>query len=203
MNGTETAKEFWKNQKTYPKYGTIKQRRLYELNYLIPHLKGVESILDIGCGDGAVIKCLQHLTDIEKYYACDIAEDLMKDIPAETFICDCTNPPDFPEVDFTMCAGVIPYIFEDNSVIDLLKSIKSKRVYIKAPCTLLPEDDLVNTFSEKLQAEYASRYRTVDSMKELIEQVFEIQEVVRAYPDDIESEFGTKQYIFLCSKQKQ
>ena len=193
----EKAKQFWKNQTKYPEYGTIKQRRLHELNYLVPKLKGVSSLMDLGCGDGALIKCLRELTDIKTYFGYDIATSLMEDIPAITHDYDCTDPEDLPPTDFTVFAGVIPFLFEDEQVHAVLEKIKSPQIYIKAPCSM-DKPTKVDTFSEKLQSDYASYYRTIPQMIEIISQHFEITDVSRAYPDDIESEFGTKQIIFLC-----
>ena len=195
----DKAKQFWTSQKEYPKYGTIKQRRLHELNYLVPKLKDVKSLLDLGCGDGALIKCLHHLTDIEKYYAFDIATNMMDNIPAICEHYDCCEPRELPETDATVFSGVIPFLFDDNQVHEVLKRIKSPLIYIKSPCSM-DKPTKVDTFSEKLQANYASYYRTILQMIEIISQHFNINDVLRAYPDEIESEFGTKQIIFLCSK---
>lgn len=197
----EKAKQFWKSQTTYPRYGTIKQRRLHELNYLVPKLKDVKSLLDLGCGDGALIKCLTQLTDIEKYYAYDIAENLMKDIPAETQIYDCQTPSELPTTDFTVFAGVIPFLFEDEEVHAVLNKINSPIVYVKAPCSMIDQDIEVDGYSEKLGQDYASIYRTVEHMLFILNEHFDIEEIARAYPDEIESEFGTKQMIFLCKSK--
>ena len=58
------AKEFWTTQTEYPEYGTIKQRRLHELQYIVPKLSG-NTLLDLGCGDGALLNCLVELTDFK------------------------------------------------------------------------------------------------------------------------------------------
>lgn len=193
------AKIFWKSQKEYPKYGTIKQRRLYEINYILPKVQHAQSLLDLGCGDGALIKCLHELTDISKYYAYDIATNLMKNIPAEIKEYDCLNPQPLPTTDVTVFAGVIPFLFEDIDVHNILEKIDSKLIYIKSPCSM-SENIFVDTFSEKLQANYVSKYRNIQNMIDIISKHFKIQDVSRIYPDEIESEFGTKQMVFLCCK---
>ena len=196
----ETAKQFWQSQTTYPKYGNIKNRRLHELNYLVPKLKDVKSLLDLGCGDGALINCLHHLTDIEKYYGYDIADNLMKGTKAELKHYDCSQAGTLPAVDFIVFAGVIPYL-EDDEVDNVLQRIAlaTRKLYIKAPCSM-DKPERISKFSDKLQANYESYYRTIPQMIELISKHFKISDVSRAYPDEIESEFGTKQIIFLCSK---
>ncbi len=202
MNNREVAKEFWTTHEKYPEYGTIKQRRIYELNYIIPKLEGIKSLLDLGCGDGALIKCLSETTNIEEFYAYDIAEKLMTNIPAKTGYYDCYDPKDLPKTDFTVFSGVIPFLFEDEIVHKNLEKINSEIVYIKSPCSMGTEDILVNTYSEQLKSNYSSIYRTIPHMIELINSHFEILEINKIYPDSIESKFGTKQISFICKKRK-
>lgn len=201
----EKAKQFWTTQNTYPKYGTIKQRRLHELNFIVPKLQETKSLLDLGCGDGALIECLMHLTDIKEYHAYDISSNWItklamkhKNVYAKVY--DCAEPQDLPETDVTVCAGVLPFLFKDEQVHNLMEKIKSPTVYIKAPCSMEEKEILVDTFSEKLNAPYASLYRTPSQIKALLSHHFSVSDPIRAYPDDIESEFGTKQFIFICSK---
>lgn len=194
----EVARNFWVSQDEYPNYGTIKQRRLYELNYLIPKLKNINSLLDLGCGDGSLIKCLNELTDIKTFYAFDIAEKMMKNIPAITGYYDCYNPIDLPKTDATVFSGVIPFLFEDEIVHMNLDKIKSKFVYIKSPCSMTSSNIFVDTFSEQLKSNYSSIYRTIPEMIKIINKHFEILEINKIYPDEIESQFGTKQIAFIC-----
>jgi hypothetical protein len=56
----------------------------------------------------------------------------------------------------------------------------------------------VNDYSEKLQSKYSSLYRTVPEMINIIKKHFKIIEINKIYPDEIESEFGTKQIAFIC-----
>lgn len=192
------AKKFWEKQKSYPKYGTIKERRLHELNYIIPWVRHDNTLLDLGCGDGALINCLLELTDIEKFYAYDIAKGLMKNSRVETKVYDCYSDEPLPEVDTTICAGVIPFIFEDEVFEKLLDRMNTRKLLLRAPCTLKEEDEYVNTFSDKLGEEYSSLYRTVDNVERMLSKHFKVKKIDRVYPDEIESEFGTKQYYFVC-----
>jgi len=134
--GKDTARKFWVNQEQYPNYGTIKDRRLHELNYLIPKIKDKGSLLDLGCGDGALIKCLKELTNIETFYAFDIAEKMMVNIPAITGYYDCYNPVDLPKTDVTVFSGVIPFLFDEDIIHDNLSRIQSDLIYIKSPCSM-------------------------------------------------------------------
>jgi trans-aconitate methyltransferase len=194
----EIAKQFWQNQEVYPEYGTIKQRRLYELNYLVPKVFNKNSLLDLGCGDGSLIKCLKELTNIKLFYGYDFSINLLKDIPAITKYYDCYDPKELPETDVTVFSGVIPFIFKDEIIHSNLELIKSDLVYIKAPCSMENQSIFVNDYSEKLQSKYSSLYRTVPEMINIIKKHFKIIEINKIYPDEIESEFGTKQIAFIC-----
>jgi len=198
--GKDTARKFWVNQEQYPNYGTIKDRRLHELNYLIPKIKDKGSLLDLGCGDGALIKCLKELTNIETFYAFDIAEKMMVNIPAITGYYDCYNPVDLPKTDVTVFSGVIPFLFDEDIIHDNLSRIQSDLIYIKSPCSMETQDILVDTFSEQLNSNYSSIYRTIPTMFRIIEKHFKIIEVNKIYPEEIESDFGTKQISFICKK---
>jgi hypothetical protein len=198
--GKDTARKFWVNQEQYPNYGTIKDRRLHELNYLVPKIKDKDSLLDLGCGDGALIKCLKELTNIKTFYAFDIAEKMMVNIPAVIGYYDCYNPVDLPKTDVTVFSGVIPFLFDEDIIHDNLSRIQSDLIYIKSPCSMETQDILVDTFSEQLNSNYSSIYRTIPTMFRIIEKHFKIIEVNKIYPEDIESDFGTKQISFICKK---
>lgn len=192
---SDVAKQFWKDSQEYPEYGTIKERRLHELNYLVPQLKG-ETFLDLGCGDGALLNCLVHLTHFTKYYGFDLSENLLKHVSplVETRVYDCYKPEPLPETDVTVMAGVLPFLFEDEAADAVLSLIKSPVVFIRTPCTLNKDSEYVNRFSEELKRDYASLYRTLPHVLNLIGRHFRIEAVDRVYPDEIESKFGTKQF---------
>lgn len=197
-NEKEIAGVFWKNTKTYPDYGNIKNRRLYELNYLVPNLEG-KTLLDLGCGDGALTNCLLNLTEFEKFYAYDLSEQLLSNVHplAITKVFDCYKDDfnELPKVDCVIIGGMIQYIFEDNILEELFSSLKTKKIFVRSTCSN-NERQIINTFSEKLNSNYSSIYRTTDEVVNLMSKHFEIESVDRIYPDEIESLFGTKQYYF-------
>ena len=195
---TEIASRFWKEQQAYP-FPFTNHRRIHELNYLVPRLKKVEGkrLLDLGCGHGALLECLVHLTDFEQFYGFDIAEDLLAGINprVKTEVYDFTQPRPLPEVDVTIIAGVIQYIFSDEAVDRVLALTTSKVVYVRSTCTLKPEDEPV------VRDGYASLYRTVTHTLDLLGRHFEVSAVDRVYPDEIESPYGTRQFYFEARRR--
>jgi len=191
----ETAKKFWQDSVEYPEYGTIKERRLYELNYLVPKLKG-ESLLDLGCGDGALLNCLINLTHFKKLYGYDLSANLLKHVHPliETKVYDCYKPDPLPNTDVTIVAGVLPFLFEDKVVDRVLELVKSPVLFLRTPCALGKESIYVNKYSQELKRDYASLYRTISQVMDIVSKRFKIESVDRIYPDSIESKFGTKQF---------
>ncbi len=183
----------------YPAFPHIKRRRLHELNWLVPRLSGQgESLLDIGCGDGALVNCLFHLTDL-RLEACDFAPKLMQGVNPRipTFVYDCRQPGPLPRTDIVVSAGVMPYLFEDDEVHALLKQVPAPLLFLRAPCG---NDERVDTFSKDLGAPYKSRYRSVEQVKALLRESYGQVEAERIYPDEIESGFGTKQWYFTARR---
>ncbi len=196
---------FWKNQKAFPEYNAnIKLRRLHEINYFVPRLQSCETITDLGCGDGSLISCLRNLTNITKYYAYDISAEMLVNL--ELYDDVTTNRCDFStdgniileQTDVTISTGVLNYIFDTESVMNLLKKINSPVFYSRVICQH-DESVIINKYSNDLKEEYASIYRTVDEYMDVFKSVFsDVKAPVRCYPDEMESKYGTKQYYVEC-----
>jgi trans-aconitate methyltransferase len=187
------------DRERYPSFPHIKARRLHELNWLVPRLRGNgRSLIDIGCGDGALVNCLYHLTDLE-LQACDFAETLMQGVNPRirTFAYDCRQPGALPATDIAVIAGVFPYLFEDSEVAALLDCVRAPLLFVRTPCG---NDERVDTFSKDLGAPYKSRYRSIDQVKALLGGHYADVAADRVYPDDIESAYGTKQWYFTARR---
>lgn len=190
---TETATAFWTSQAQYP-FAFTRRRRLHELNYLVPRLErtGGRRLLDLGCGDGSLLECLLRLTDFEEFHGYDVSESLMRGIDprVKTAVFDIARPGPLPEVDATIVAGVIQYVFDDEAVGALLARVTSPVIWLRSTCTLKAEAEPV------VRDGYASKYRTVPGTHALLARHFEVTAVDRVYPDELESAFGTKQFYF-------
>lgn len=190
---TQTATTYWQSQAKYP-FPFTRRRRIHELNYLVPRLEraGARRLLDLGCGDGSLLECLLRLTDITEFHGYDVAADLMRGIDprVHTAVYDISHPRDLPIVDATIVAGVIQYIFDDGIVADLFARITSPIVWVRSTCSLKADSEHV------VRDGYASYYRTLPQTHGLLARHFEVVAVDRAYPDELESAFGTKQFYF-------
>lgn len=208
---TEVSKEFWENQIYYPTYGNvIKKRRLEEATYLTSWIWSInaKSLTDIGCGNGSTVTMLQELTDIEKYECYDISANMLNAIDTRglrtakinTSQLDlCTVDKDFPETDLTTILGVHMYL-TDEQIANVMSHVKSKLVILRDPTSETHEE--INKYSEELGANYSAVYRTVDEYITLYNSIgYRVKSVSRAFSDDIESKFGTKQYFFVCERK--
>lgn len=190
---TETATAYWQAQAEYP-FPFTRRRRIHELNYLVPRLEraGGRSLLDLGCGDGSLLECLLRLTDFTEFYGYDVAPELLRGIDprVHTAIFDIARPGQLPTVDATIVAGVIQYVFDDETVAALFRHVTSPVIWVRSTCTLQAQDEHV------VRDGYASCYRTLPHTHDLLSRHYMVTAVDRVYPDEIESAFGTKQFYF-------
>ena len=199
MTNKDTAKKFWEGIVEYPVFGS-KQRRLHEVVWLVPRLEGVESLLDLGCGSGELLDLLLRMTDIKEFYGRDLSANLLAKVDkrVDTDVYDIYVGGKLPRVDAVVLGGVVQYIFEDEVILKLLESLDCTKLFVRSSCN--SEELAINRFSEEMGGEYSSRYMTLDHLLKLLSQSFTIVDVKRAYPDSIESKYGTKQWLVECTK---
>jgi SAM-dependent methyltransferase len=195
---TEIASAYWKSRLQYP-FDFTRRRRIHELNYLVPRLERAQGrrLLDLGCGDGSLLECLLRITDYEQFYGYDIAAELLRGIDPRivTAVYDITHAGPLPEVDATIVAGVIQYVFDDAVVDALFDRITSPVAWIRSTCTLRQDTESV------VKDGYAAYYRTLPQTHALIARHFEVTAIDRVYPDSLESAFGTKQFYFEARRR--
>lgn len=208
---------FWANQgASYPNYGTTKQRRLQELNYVMSRLKtfdSVETLIDLGCGTGSTVTILQELTDISTFYCFDLSPAMLSTIDTrslrgasvKTSVLDVSNLStefSFPEADLVLCFGLFQCL-SDECVIDILRRLPGNTLLARDACYLPHEGRKdINTFSAQLKAQYSCRYRTLDEYMRLCSNGgWCVKDVRRSFSDDIESKFGTKQWFLHLERE--
>lgn len=194
----KVAKAFWKNLKSYPEFGS-KQRRLYEMMYLVPALESCDKLIDVGCGDATQLHLLSIFTDIESYVGLDISEHLIAGVASKypfitTHLYDIGKSQLKLEGNVALYSGCLQYVFDETAIQKSFIDINTKAIIVRATCS---ESHLeINKYSGDLNANYSCIYRTVDEMKEILSKQFEIIDIQRVYPNELESKYGTKQYWF-------
>jgi hypothetical protein len=207
-NHTETAKRFWRNQAAYPHWDDTKIRRYYDVQFIVPRLGAAETYCDAGCGDGGTALAIREVSNIKHFYLYDQStafisgiKRLWGDSPVQLTAEVRELPAPLPKSDVVALFGVLPFLFDDEQLASWLGSIPSDRLLIRTPCTMLAEDELIDTHSEALGAQYAALYRTLPNTLAILGTHFTAEEVMRIWPDEIESKFGTKQFVFSCRRR--
>ena len=70
---SQVAAKFWETRCEYPPVIHNFQRRYLDLGIILDYIDGVESILDLGCGEGQVLLMLRELTAIKDYHGYDLS----------------------------------------------------------------------------------------------------------------------------------
>jgi SAM-dependent methyltransferase len=206
MKKEEVSKIFWKSTKFYPNYPFLKERRKYEIEYLLKNIpSNSKSLLDLGCGNGSTTILLRELTYIETYFCFDISENMLsaigpnRDSRLIKKVWDANDKDfEFPNVDVTISMNMFPCIFDDEILEEIIKNIKSNIFISRITCEKKRLE--INKFSEDLGRNVAACYRTEQEYLSLMKKYFKEVHVSRAFPDDIESKYGSKQMFFLCEK---
>jgi len=200
----EVAEYFWTSQKKYPEYPYLKERRLFEIQFILNNIDiQTQSILDAGCGDGSTLLLIRELTYIKNLHGYDLSEHLIQMAKrklgdsAQLHTINFNFSHRLPQTDITLSLGVLPYLFSVESIQNYLSLINSRTLIVRTPCDLTQTTE-INKYSEDLKNQYAAKYRTPDEIEALLAQKFVVEKAVRAYPDAIESKFGTKHFFFVC-----
>lgn len=211
LNAANVAAKFWHSQQDYPNYPNLAARRAHDLMEIKHMTKGITrpSFVDLGCGDGSLYREISNQIEIGYYYAFDYSQALLQKFkeqqPNQTNLkieaIDLADCQSIPKADVTICLGVFPYIFDDKRITELIRLIPSPRIFVRAPCSVSEDSLLINDYSAALQSDYAALYRTQQQYIDCLEAAgVTITKSSRAYPDAIESPFGTKHFYFALEK---
>jgi len=206
---SKTVENFWNSRKEYPPVIYNFQRRYLDLGIILKYIDDANSVLDLGCGEGQNLLLLRELTSIKNYYAYDLSKIFIKNLikrwgkypGLETKVVNFIKTSNLPETDMCICMGAVPYILNDNDLKYILSNIKSKLFICRTPCTLESGRIEIDKFSEEFEDNYAAVYRTMPEYISIISEFFVIKSIDRCYPDEIESEYGSKQFFFICKKK--
>ncbi len=206
---SKVAEKFWETRKEYPPVTCNFQRRYLDLGIILKHIDGVNSILDLGCGEGQVLLMLRELTDIDSYYAYDLSKAFINNLTKrwgnlpglETQAGNFITAEKFPKTDMCICMGAMLYVFNDDDLRCMLANLKSKVFICRVPCNLEDSRLEINKFSEEYKDDYAAVYRTIPEYISILSESFDIKSIDRCYPDEIESKFGSKQFFFIGKRR--
>jgi cytidyltransferase-like protein len=214
---TNKANTFWSTLNEYPSYMTDEKRSartMLDVAWIMQHINNdASSVCDLGGGDGFfALKLIEAMKSAKRdidltlvdgsSFLCELASKRLHEHNANIIQADLAKQTyEPPTTDITLSMGVVIYMFADDDVIMFLSKIKSKELILRVPCSMTGERIEVDTYSEQLGSDYAALYRTEQQMVELLKHSFDIVDQARCYPDEIESSFGTKQYIFHCIKK--
>jgi hypothetical protein len=204
------SRRFWTDRTEYPNYDHVDQRRQQDILNIVTsiasHLGETRrlSFCDIGCGTGDIVRSMYARYDIDRCYASDLNPSWMEALGkagyenGEFQIEDVTaRRTSYPATDVFISNGLFIYVFDDGEAIDVLERIRARLSLIRLPCSLTADDIVINKKSEQLNEQYSALYRKPSSFLSLAEKAgLRLAEVRRAWPDGIESKFGTRQYLF-------
>jgi len=199
---------FWKNRREYPPVIFNYRRRYIDLGKVLKFTSDAEKILDIGCGEGSLILMLREVSNIKEYYGFDLSVHFIKnlkkkwgDFPGlKTAEYNCGLGGKLPKVDLCVCMGVMLYM-SDIEVEKMLSSVDATKFLCRVPCVLGKDRIEIDKFSKEFNDRYVATYRTISEYLNLLNKFFKVVSVERCYPDEIESEFGTKQFFFVCDRK--
>jgi len=206
----DTAKNFWRARTKYPNYPNLLKRRLLDLNFLIDYVIDAESILDLGCGDGYLLLALREFSSIKRFYGYDLSgtmicklRDRWGDVHGglNAAVFDFVENNNYPDTDVIISFGSFPYVFDVKELKNIVSNINSDIFVVRSPCTMRREDEIIDKFSDDLGDNYSAVYRTVDFYVFMLSEYFVVDNVCRAYPDELESKYGTKQFFFVCKRR--
>jgi len=93
---------------------------------------------------------------------------------------------------------MLPYVFSDDRVSEIVANLKSDIFITRISCDT--ERIEINKFSEDLGRDYSAVYRTIEEYTKIFGKHYKELTIKRAYPDEIESKYNTKQYFFICKR---
>lgn len=173
MKDIDTYKQYYEQPEVWQRHNTsdLEMSRVMETIKMIP--EGVNSIIDVGCGDGLLTN--QLLDKYEKVLGVDVSREALQYVQAEKLVAGMDHLPlSDQSFDLAVCTEVIehlPYPVYEKSLLEL------QRVARKYLLITVPNDEFLRDRFVKCPLCYCTyhRYRhlrsfTLEGLKELFSQ---------------------------------
>lgn len=197
------VKKFWENRNKQKNLCWEDFKGLNEL-LVLKYLKRGNSILDLGCGEGDLLKKVSSIIQFGE--GVDWLPSYKQTIDNVRFTCiDLKEFNPERKYDIITMFGITQYMQEDD-LVKLYKKLKTSlkdggKLLIKHQVSTCELDKEVASFSEKLNANYYSIFRTLKSdMKLLREGGFEIYDIIDPYPANFNKWPDTQYKMYICVK---
>lgn len=199
------------------------QRDLYEKKRILPYLKmnDRKKVLDIGCGVGRWADTMRG--GGIKYLGIDFSEPLLNIArmrhQRKNFTFQCLGAQEFTKenleiagpFDLIICAGIFVYL-NDEDVVKCLKNIVSVSemntvIYIREPMGIERRLTLNRFYSEELEDEYSSIYRTKKEFEQLLTQGLQWEDNWKVIArdelltDQLKNRTETTQYFYVLGRK--
>lgn len=199
------------------------ERNRIEISKILPllHLTTSSRVLDLGCGVGRWADAISQ--GICSYLGCDFSEDLIsiakQRIKKENFTFECLSATEIgefyqrnciPSATHIIISGVMMYL-NDNDVNEIFLSLDNLTtegavVYLREPMGISNRLTLKDYYSEELQHEYNTIYRTRDEYLDMLTSqapAFTVCEHGPMFHDAVlNNRKETAQYYFILKKER-
>ncbi len=214
LRASRTARAYWSSR--IDTFQDVPGRLRHVAEWILPRLpERLDTLSDLGCGSGRMSLLVTQLVEVRRVLLVDISDVCLKEAeglwgPAsrrrtriEPLRRDLAGiRGSLPPSDLGLFLGVMLYLIRDEQVDNLLRSCSCRQLIVRTPCTLKPEDEVIDVYSEAVRGRYAANYRTLDHTVSLLSRHYTVSEVERIYPDELESKFGNRQFIFNCFRRE-
>lgn len=207
---------FWQALNKYPDFPSHQLRQDIDVVKISRFIQSVDaadiqSVLEIGCGDCYVLKQLEKEYSIYgiELYGLDYINSFfiqqvnkIREAGSKINFGRLPSLPSCRKADFVFFLGGLHYVINKKAISDFKKEINNSNKYLLIRCPCDPhKTTIINKYSEELRAQYAAIYRTVQDVISLFSNEWNLLSIERAFHDDVESKFGTKQYYFLFERK--
>ena len=207
---SEISKSYWeKLAKTIkdPSETTNKRKKDYlqvDINFVKRHLDSNDSILDVGSGSGLVVNEL--VDSVKEIIAVETFKGLSKFISPEILVinAELTGFQIRKQFDKIVSTG-LTHFFPENDIVKIYANIfdmlkNEGKLIMRSHCGL-EERVVINGYSEELDSEYFTEYRTLETEKKILSDAgFKDIQIFDEVAKELNVWENTRHYYFVCTK---